>query len=136
FGIVAFTSAPPFGATRKCACLDLVVSTDRARTYVRRPTSVPSPNGLFGAATAADPTTPGAFTVMTTDSAGDLLVYRTADAGKTWTKPARLVVQGRTPVKAWMAYSPTGVLGIGWRGQNPDGSYGFYAAVSSDHGAT
>ena len=34
-----------------------------------------------------------------------------------------------------MAYSPSGVLGVGWRSTNGN-RYGFYGAVSYDHGQT
>ena len=135
FGTVALTSAPPNGADRSCTCLDFVVSTDRARTVTRRPTPIPggSVNPLAGAATAADPTRRHHFAVLTTE--GDSLsVYRTPDAGRTWSKPSRISIQGRGVAKPWLAYSPHGVLGVGWRGTKDDGSYGFYAAISYDHG--
>jgi hypothetical protein len=136
FGIVAFTNPPPMGASRACSCVDLVVSTNAAHSYVRRPTPIPSGSGLFGAATAADPTRRGEFAVLTTDAAGNALVYRTPDAGKTWAGPTRFGVPGTKIDKPWIAYSPTGVVGVGWRAISPDNSYAYYATVSSDAGAT
>src|SRR4051812_22694755 len=111
FGTVALTSTAPTGADRPCSCLDFVVSTDRARSVVRRPTPIPTAGAspLSGAATAADPTHRNHFAVLTTDGDG-LAVYRTRDAGRHWTKPSHIVVQGRGVAKPWMEYSAKGVL--------------------------
>jgi hypothetical protein len=135
FGMVGLVSAPPTGAKRNCACFDFLVSKDHAKTVLRRPT--PIPNGslgpLSGAVTAADPTHKGHFAVLT--ASGDhLVVYRTRNAGRSWHAPASFSVPGRGVTKTWMAYSRKGVLGVGWRGTNSDGSYGFYAATSHDQG--
>jgi hypothetical protein len=73
---------------------------------------------------------------MEYDANGHLLVYRTADGGHTWQGPAIVGVQGTSVVKPWLAYSPTGVLGLGWRATYPDNSYAFFGAVSTDHGRT
>jgi hypothetical protein len=137
FGIVALASAPPNGAPRECACLDFVVSADRAKTLVRHPTRIPagSLGPLSGAATAADPSRKGHFAVLAIQ--GDrLAVYRTKNAGRRWMPPSSISVQGRGATKTWIEYSPTGVLGVGWRATNSDGSYGFYGAVSYDSGTT
>lgn len=132
FGTVAFTSPPPTGASRECMCDDFVVSTDGGRTVVRRPTMIPSGS----ASTVADPRHKGHFIVMTSDSAGRLLTYRTVNSGRTWSTGAKLSVAGHGVSKKWLAYSPRGVLGVGWRATNSDGSYAFYGAVSYDDGAT
>src|SRR5205807_5035374 len=92
--------------------------------------------GLFGAATAADPTQPGSFAVLASGSAGRALLYRTADAGITWTGPVTLGVAGTTVNEPWLAYSPTGVLGAGWKATASDNSYAYYTTVSIDGGAT
>jgi len=138
FGVVGFVSAPPMGASRNCSCFDFVVSKNGARTVVRRPTPIPSGSAspLNGAATAADPTHRGHFAVLTSDSSGRLLVYRTPDAGRTWSKPSAFAIQGRGVSKPWIAYSSRGIVGVGWRGTKSDGSYGFYAAVSRDSAKT
>src|SRR5437899_1479435 len=107
FGTVAFTSPPPMGAARTCTCVDFVVSTDGGHTVLRRQTPIPSGSGLFGASTAADPTTKNAFAVLTTDAGGDSAVYRTADAGLTWSAPVTFGVPGTTVEEPWIAYSPT-----------------------------
>ncbi|MFL6238285.1 MAG: sialidase family protein [Actinomycetes bacterium] len=136
YGIVAFTSPPP-DAKKTCAsCFDFIVSTDGARTFVRRPSPVIGSSGLLsGADTVADPSVPGRFDVLTSDSDGNLLLYRTGDAGRTWSAPTTFGVPGRGVSKTWMAYSPSGVLGVGWRSTKGKG-YGFYGAVSYDHGST
>ncbi len=144
YGIAAFTSPPPTNSTRECVCDDFIVSTDGGRTVRRRPSPVPGSaatagragNALGGAATVADPRRPGHFVVMTADAAGRLLVFRTANAGKSWSMGGSLSVPGRGVSKIWLAYSPHGVLGVGWRGTNSDGTYGFYGAVSADNGTT
>jgi hypothetical protein len=137
FGTVAVVSPAPSGASRPCSCYDLVVSTNGAKSVVRRPTpiAVGSPGPLGGASTAADPCHRGHFAVLAVQSDGSMLVYRTPDAGRTWSKPSVLEVQGRTASKPWITYNDAGLLGVGWRGVTSDGSYGFYAAYSRDGGA-
>jgi len=136
FGTVAFTNPAPTGASRACSCLDLVVSTDGAHSYVRRPTPIPSTSGLDGASTAADPTRPGSFAVLTTDSSGNAAAYRTPDAGLTWSGPTTFGVPGTTVNQPWLAYSSEGVLGAGWKAKASDNSYAYYGAVSDDGGQT
>jgi hypothetical protein len=130
FGTVALAVRPPSGEAG-CACLDFLTSTDGARHLRRRHTTIPADGGPQ---TVADPTRPGHFVVMTNPGTGDLLVYRTADSGRTWRGPAHVGVQGSSPVKPWIGFSPTGHLGIGWRATKPDGSYAFYAAASDNGG--
>lgn len=134
FGTVALAVSPAPGEQGTlCNCLDFLVSRDRARHLTTIHTRIPA---LSGAQTVADPTRRGRFAVMVYDANGHLLVYRTTDAGRTWHGPAIVGVQGTTVVKPWMAYSPQGVLGLGWRAQYPDKSYAFFGAVSTDHGRT
>jgi photosystem II stability/assembly factor-like uncharacterized protein len=95
-----------------------------------------TPTGLLTKAfTAADARYRGHFAVL--GIVGDeMQIFRTADAGRTWSKPSTLSVADRGVEKPWIAYSPSGVLGVGWRATNSDGGYGFYGAVSRDNGAT
>jgi hypothetical protein len=130
FGTLALTVKPPSGEAG-CACLDFLTSTDNARTLRRIHTTIPADGGPQ---TVADPTHKGTFAVMTNPGNGDLLVYRTTDTGKAWHGPTHVGVQGSTPVKPWIAFSPSGQLGIGWRATRADGSYAFYVAASANGG--
>ena len=135
FGTVAFTVPPSnLGGSSQCGCFDFVYSTDHAKSIKRVHTSIPATGAA--AQTVADPTRRGSFAVMTSDATGRVLVYRTADTGKTWHGVAVAGVAGTKVVKPWLAYSPKGVLGVGWRAQRPDGTYDFWVAVSYDHGKT
>lgn len=87
---------------------------------------------LFAPYSAADPSRPGRFAVMLFDAAQrSLLVFVTTDAGATWQGPARL---GEVPTlkryDPWIAYGPTGALGVVWRTAYPDGSYAAWATVA------
>jgi hypothetical protein len=134
FGTVAFTNPPPVGTSRLCSCVDFIVSTDGAHSYLRRPTAIPSGGVLSSPETAADPTRPGSFAVLATGSGGNVLIYRTPDAGRSWTGPATFGVSHTTVNEPWIAFSSTGVLGAGWKATAADGSYAYYAAVSFDGG--
>jgi hypothetical protein len=136
YGVVVFTSPPPATGSGECSsCTDVVVSTDGGRSVVRHATLIPTSGGLLGGpGTVADPRHKGRFAIVTTDSSGALVVYRTADSGLRWTRAGRIAVPGRSPAKVWLDWSPEGVLGIGWRGATGNGSYGFWGAVSFDDG--
>jgi hypothetical protein len=136
-GIVLFSSPPPAGGGEgECtSCTNVVVSTDGGRTVHRYPTMIPASGGLLGGAAAvADPRRKGRFALVSSDSAGALVVYLTSDGGKHFRKVGRLAVPGRAAAKIWLDWNRDGVLGIGWRGTRPDGSYGFWGAVSFDAG--
>jgi hypothetical protein len=81
---------------------------------------------------------PGHFTVAVMDAkAGKFRVYRTADAGKTWSGPTELTEDATKPhFKASMSSSPSGVVGLMWRTTQPGGGYNIWAAISDDEGAT
>ena len=97
--------------------------------------------------TAADPAHPGHFAVMTgfgitarTRWPDSVVVASTSDYGRTWTKPAFI---GQNPqnmrYQPWIAFSPTGVLGVGYKtvyGNVSGGSYDYWAAISYDGGRT
>jgi hypothetical protein len=135
-GIVLFTSPTKSTGGGECSpCTDVVVSTDGGRSVVRHPTMIPASGGLLGGpAAVADPRHKGRFAIVTTDSTGALVVYRTFDAGKHWTKAGRIAVAGRSPAKLWLDWSRDGILGVGWRGSTSAGDYGFWGAVSFDDG--
>jgi hypothetical protein len=136
-GIVLFTSPPAAtGSTGECSgCTDVVVSTDGGRSVVRHATLIPAGGGLLGGPPAiADPRHKGHFAIVSTDSTGALVVYRSYDAGGHWSRAGRIAVPGRTPAKLWLDWTREGVLGIGWRGTTSSGDYGFWGAVSFDDG--
>ena len=111
--------------------------------------------------TAADPSRPGHFAIMggqaataTPTNPGYVTVSTTSTFGRTWSKP---VLIGQAPlhprIQPWIAYSPTGVLGVGYKTLNTDpiaqpsffaeallgqlpGTYDYWTAVSFDNGRT
>ncbi|MGH7818303.1 MAG: hypothetical protein ACREQ9_00885, partial [Candidatus Binatia bacterium] len=111
---------------------------------------------VYGPVLAADPTRPGRYAVAvaawkglgpyTLGRAGvvpatrvEVKISRTDDAGATWSAPVAL---GEDPAKdrehVWMAYSPSGALGLTWRThQGPCcfGSTEVWSVVSPDGGA-
>jgi hypothetical protein len=96
-----------------------------------------------GPLVAADPTSPGHFTVAYLNKANKkLVVWQTADSGNTWSGPT---VISNDPTftkvlwKPWMAYSSDGTLGLMWRTweASPNTSpYSVSAATSSNGGAS
>jgi hypothetical protein len=82
--------------------------------------------------TAADPSRPGRYAVMVLDKMQTrLLVYVSEDTGQHWTGPAVHSVAGRTLLeRPWIAYSPSGSLGVMFRADQADGSYDVWGAVS------
>jgi hypothetical protein len=152
-GAVAYVytaSAAP-GAT--CPCGIFETSRDDGATWTRH-------LAPFAANwVAADASHPGHFAIMsgqgvtaTPANPGYLTVSTTSDYGVTWSKPALI---GQAPahprIQPWIAYSPSGVLGVGYKtlytdpiaqpvfladaflGQIP-GSYDYWTAVSFDNG--
>jgi hypothetical protein len=55
----------------------------------------------------------------------------------TWSQPSTISqAGGNTRFKPWISYSRGGMLGAGWRTGYAGGTYDFWAAVSTDGGAT
>lgn len=113
-------------------------STDDGATWTRHPAPIRAQW------TAADTSRPGRFAIMsglgetgTTTSPTVLVVSVTSDYGKTWSKPVEI---GQSPSnlrwRPWINYSPSGVLGVGYKTLYSDRSYDFWAAVSRDGGRT
>jgi hypothetical protein len=102
---------------------------------------------------AADPSKAGHFAVAIPRDGNQFEVYRTSDAGKSWSKPA-IVTEDATKrhYHGWIVYSRQGVLGIMWRtlqpqpgqtvsgppaggpGGGPSFPYNVWAAISKDGG--
>jgi hypothetical protein len=92
---------------------------------------------LFQPYVAADPSKAGRYAVAVFNpDRTELLVYVTADSGRTWSGPARLTTpSAQTLYLPWLAYGPTGALGALWRAGYADGTYAAWAAVSPSGGA-
>jgi hypothetical protein len=133
-----------------CLCRNVFeTSTDDGVTWTRHPAPIPAQW------TAADPSHPGRFAIMSggqdiTDwqsfNPNELLVSVTSDYGKTWSPPAAIGEDPPNPRwMPWIAYSPTGILGVSYRTKYgtrscltphdcTNTSYDEWAAVSSDGG--
>ena len=116
-------------------------STDHGLSWVRNvmPVGTGTGSGFSGAITAADPTKRGRFAVLL--SRGSTLeVWITTDAGRTAANWALAKVftpaAGDSFVHPWIAYSPTGALGVRWRSRHANGSFDVDAVVSRDGGTT
>ena len=137
-------------------CVVFQTTTDAGATWSRHRVPVTAPMG--NPTMAADPSKKDHFTVAVLNQ-GDtqFQVFQTNDAGKTWSGPTTVTENAtKQHYHAWMAYSPTGVVGLMWRtrqpapGQNatapaatpagPGGGpalpYNVWAAISRDGGAT
>jgi hypothetical protein len=125
-GVLAAT----FQATTDAACMFFVstsapctvfeTSTDSGAHWTRHPVAnLSSATGSI--LVAADPTIPGTYTVAALDSTGmQFLVSVTHDSGVTWSGPTSLSDDPTTAkYKAWINYSPDGVLGLAWRSVEP-----------------
>jgi len=122
-GVLAAT----FQATTDAACMFFVAtaapctvfetSTDSGQTWTRHAVA-----GLADATgnilVAADPAIPGTFTVAALNAAQtEFDVFVTDDSGVHWSgQPAVVTDNPATEkYKAWIDYSPQGVLGLAWR---------------------
>jgi hypothetical protein len=138
-------------------CLFFETSTDDGQHWTRR--HVPVAGGFNGqrAQVSADPGRAGRYAIGVLNPARtNFLILVTDDSGVTWSAP--VTVQETTAgvdFKQWMAYGPTGVLGLMWRKERKDltppkppgappenpvfattgPAYDIYATVSCDGGA-
>jgi hypothetical protein len=124
-----------------CPCNIFETSRDDGATWTRRFSPIQAEW------TAADPAHPGHFAVMAgfgitarTSTPDSVVVSSTSDYGKTWTKPVSI---GQDPqnmrYQPWIGFSPTGVLGVGYKtvyGNVAGGTYDYWAAISYDGGRT
>ena len=128
------------GGTASCAVFQ--TSTDGGAIWSRHRVPVPF-MGADRLMVAADPTTPGHYTVATlNDSRTQFFVFETDDSGNTWSGPTTVAEDStKTHWHPWMASSPEGVLGMMWQtnemGPYPALSpYSVWAATSDDGGST
>lgn len=139
YGRVAVTyAAAPVPGLNHCPCNVFETSKDDGVTWLREISPVDAQW------TAADPSHPGRYAVMSgngftarTSTPDSIVVSMTSDYGKTWSKPVDI---GQNPpnqrYQPWINYSPTGVLGVGYKTVYADGTYEYWAAVSYDGGRT
>ena len=122
-------------------CTVFQTTTDAGATWNRHRVTVPA-DSTGQVMLAADPTSPGRFTVAVLNAtAGQFLVYQTTDSGATWTGPTVVTEDAtKTHQRPWMSVSPDGVVGLMWRsnqpGAGPTFPYNIWAATSEDGGAT
>jgi hypothetical protein len=103
-------------------CLFFETSTDGGAHWTRH--HVPVAGGMSGvrAQVSADPSTPGRYAIAVLNPARTgFQILVTNDSGATWSGPVAVPegVQG-VNFKQWMAYGPTGVLGLMWRKYRDD----------------
>jgi hypothetical protein len=130
-------------------CVLFQTTKDAGATWTRH--VMPVPATANRPMVAADPSKQGHFTVaafMNGDK--EFQVYETRDSGESWSKPVTVVEDNtKRHFHAWIAYSPSGVLGMMWRtsqagpapaavSPTPAGPmpYNVWAAISRDGGAT
>jgi hypothetical protein len=123
-------------------CLVFQTTTDDGATWTR----LPAPASVITAnvGVAADPTTPGHYTLHGTTSTGtQIAVYETNDSGVTWTGPTLVGDPAPFPkFFTWSAYSSTGTFGLVWRAATQATGIPFstpflvWTTVSEDGGAT
>jgi hypothetical protein len=154
-GVVAFAYVAAATPSGGCPCGIFETSRDDGATWTRHPAPFPA-NWV-----AADQSHPGRFAIMSGQGVtatpaypGAIAVSTTDDSGQTWSKPVLLGQPAVHPeIQPWIGYSPTGVLGVGYKtldsglisqpqffadilSGNLSSSYDFWTAVSFDNGLT
>ena len=149
--VASGASACQFFVSQSVApCVVFQTSTDAGKTWSRH--RVPTPRGFSAAALSvfvgADPTRKEHFTVaLLNESGANFLVFRTTDAGKSWSDPVEITEDpSKTHFAPFAGYSPKGEFGLMWRSYEPDPMkrtasppimpYSVWAAISKDGGAT
>lgn len=110
-------------------------STNDGKSFVPHALAAPVSSGesAFGVNVAADPSHAGHYAVAVPGSgATGLIVYQTENSGATWSPPVTVPVGTNRP---WMAFSPSGVLGVMGRAIASDNSQKVLAAFSPDGGS-
>ena len=132
--------SPAVRCNRTCAVFE--TSTNDGKTWARHvmPVAQVAAGGLPtvpGLEVAADPSTTGRFAVLVPVTASSEQLWVTTDSGTTWTHTRTISASGGdTITKPWIAYGPTGALGVVWRDLHHDRSYAVYTAVSTNGGRT
>jgi hypothetical protein len=123
--------------TGQTSCTVFETTTDKGVTWSRHVMPFAgSPSGFTGQIVAADPSHLGRFAVLfTTNSGQNVETWVTPDSGSSWVRTNTFTAPtGESFTKPWIAYSPTGALGIVWR--TPHGSTVDVRAIVSRDGGT
>lgn len=136
------------GANAPASCVVFQTSKDAGGTWSRH--QVPTPSG-FAADTlnvfvAADPKHENHFVAVLLNGR-EFFVYRTADAGATWSEVVKVSEDSnKTHFSPWVAMSPGGLFGLMWRTYETEGAkagarppnmpWSVWSAISKDGGAT
>jgi hypothetical protein len=114
-------------------CLFFETSRDQGQTWTRHHLVVPGGMASAGRPNvAADPGHAGRFAVaMQNRDRTHFLILVTNDYGQTWPAPVTVPEAAPGPdFKPWLAYGPTGVLGLIWKDERPDIAGGPTAPVN------
>jgi hypothetical protein len=142
-------------------CIVFETTKNAGAAWSRTVLKVENPNtGRPGV--AADPSKAGHFTVFVpVNGDKEFWIYETRDSGKTWSGPSKIAEDAtKQHYHPWIAYAPSGVLGLIWRTREPASGqtaapaappsggppalgagpapapYSIWAAISRDGGAT
>lgn len=102
-------------------CLFFETTADDGRNWTRHYVPVTDLNGQR-VGVVADPKRPGHYTITgLTGDKTNFFAMRTADSGKTWSKPVILPqVTKAVKFKQWTAIGPSGVIGLIWKDRRDD----------------
>jgi hypothetical protein len=125
-------------------CIVFEYSTDAGAAWVRHAVTNAGNTLLASQMTAADPSTPGHYTVAGLNGSNQFVTFQTTDSGATWSGPGAPIIDPATFGKfhSWINYSSTGILGLTWSANQGSGTgatqspYKVYAAFSADGGTT
>lgn len=122
-GVAYVASSVPASHHAHCPCRVFGASTDDGETFNRY--LIPGPPidasaGLFfGMIVVANPTKPGAFSILYPTS-NSIVTSLTENAGKSWTQTQSIPVPpSTTAANLTAAYSQTGILAVVWRAMYP-----------------
>jgi len=120
-------------------CLVFQYSTDGGATWSRHAVTNNAASTITGSImTAADPSTPGHYTVAGLNSSNQFVAFQTTDSGQTWSAAGAPVTDNTTLTKGhtWTNYSSTGVLGLMWKSNQAGGGFKVYAAFTGNGGTS
>jgi VCBS repeat-containing protein len=122
-------------------CLVFQYTTNAGLTWVRHSVDGAASVITGNVMVAADPSTPGHYTVAGTNASNAFVSYQTTNYGATWSAGATVADPNAfNKYHAWIDYASTGVLGMMWKARTTSNlantPFNVYAAISMDGGAT